>query len=118
MKKQLIMILISVSMGAVAQLLLKIGMTAYGSIGFGIEMIIAVFQPIVFLGVITYFLSSLFWITILRKADVSYAYPFASLGYGIVAVLGYLFLGEQISIYRVLGIGVIISGVYLVGKSK
>jgi drug/metabolite transporter (DMT)-like permease len=118
MKKELGLILTSVFMGALAQLLLKTGMNAYGSIGFGIEIITALFQPFVFLGLLTYFLSSLFWIKVLRTVDVSYAYPFASLGYGIVALLGWLFLGEQINVFRVLGISVIISGVYLVGKSK
>jgi drug/metabolite transporter (DMT)-like permease len=105
-------------LGAIAQLLFKVGMNAYGSIGFGLEMIMALFQPLVFLGALTYFLSSLLWITVLRKVDVSWAYPFASLGYAIVALLGWLFLQEQISLLRILGIGVIISGVYVVGKSK
>ena len=93
-------------------------MNTYGSIGFGLDIILAAFQPLVFIGLLTYFLSSLIWITVLRKVDVSYAYPFASLGYVIVGLLGWLFLQEQISPIRIFGIGIIISGVYIVGKSK
>jgi len=119
MKKDLVaLILISTTLGALAQLLLKTGMNSYGPINFGIDMILAVFQPYVFIGLITYFISATSWIMVLSKAEVSYAYPFAALGYGIVALLGWAFLNETVSLLRIAGIGVIIFGVYIVGKSK
>lgn len=116
-KDALIAILISITLGALAQIILKIGMTQYGQIGFGTGMILAVFHPLVFIGLTLYFISAMFWIIALSKTDVSYAYPFASLGYVIVALISWLFLNEQIKTLRIIGIAVIILGVYIVGKS-
>ncbi len=116
-KDTLTAILLSTSIGALAQITLKIGMTQYGPIGLGLGMILAVFHPIVFTGLALYFISAMFWIIALSKTEVSYAYPFASLGYAIVALLGWLFLNEQIKLLRIIGITVIILGVYIVGKS-
>ncbi len=118
MIKRIGTIITSVSMGAVAQILLKIGMNSVGQISIGLELINAVFNPYVFIGLITYFLSAMIWIMALSKTDVSYAYPFASLAYVIVTILGYLILNETINTTRIIGVSVIILGVYVVSKSK
>lgn len=119
MKKDLLaLIIISSTLGAIAQLSLKTGMNAYGKISFGPDMISAVFQPLVFLGLTIYFLSSVTWILALSKADVSFVYPFASLGYVIVTILSGTILNEQISTLRIIGVSVIILGVYVVGKTS
>lgn len=118
MKKDLlILVLTSNFLGAIAQLSLKTGMKIYGQINFGPDMILAALQPYVFLGLLTYFLSAISWILALSKAEVSYVYPFASISYVMVTILSWLILNENIGLLRLLGVFVIITGVYFVGKS-
>ena len=54
---------------------------------------------------------------VLSKVEVSYAFPLGSIGYVIVAVLGYLFLGEQVTPLRLFGILIICLGVFVVSRS-
>ena len=118
MIKKVSTIITSVTLGAIAQVLLKIGMNQVGQISLGLEIINAVFNPYVFMGLLTYFLSSMIWIMALSQTEVSYAYPFASLSYVIVTILGYLILNETITTLRIIGVSIIILGVYVVSKSK
>ena len=53
----------------------------------------------------------------LSLADYSFVQPASSLAYGVVAVLGHLMLGEQISPLRWAGIAVICVGVFVVGRT-
>ena len=52
--------------------------------------------------------------TLLSWADLSYVLPVTAIGYVLVALVGRLFLAEQISIKRWAGIGLIVAGVALV----
>jgi len=72
------------------------------------------FHPWVTLGVILL----IFWLmsrmTLLSWADLSYVLPVTFIGYVLVALMGHLFLAEQISPKRWAGIGLIVGGVALV----
>ncbi len=57
------------------------------------------------------------YMLILTWADYSYVQPASSFSYAVVAVLGYLLLGEAISPLRWLGIAVICVGVLIVGQT-
>jgi len=52
-KTVLALIITSVLLSVTAQLVLKTGMNAYGQINIGIDMILAVFHPLVLVGLIT-----------------------------------------------------------------
>jgi uncharacterized membrane protein len=54
---------------------------------------------------------------VLSWADYSYVQPVAASGYGVVALLGYAVLGEDISGLRWLGVGIICLGVLIVGRT-
>lgn len=69
----------------------------------------------VFFGATLYGMSFIVWLYVLSKAKVSYAYPFISLSYVIVAVLALLMLGEKIPLNAWLGIILIVIGVSFVG---
>jgi len=119
MKKEVLgLILLSIIIGSIAQILLKTGMNNYGKITPGIDMILAVFHPLVFTGLLMYFISATFWIIVLSKVEVSFAYPFGAINYVIVGFLSWLLLNESLNSLRLLGIGIIISGVYIISKSK
>lgn len=57
------------------------------------------------------------WIVVLDHADLSYAHAITSLSYVSVAALSVVSLGETISGPQMLGIGLILAGVWFVGKS-
>jgi multidrug transporter EmrE-like cation transporter len=53
------------------------------------------------------------WLLVLVKLDVSMAYPLISLGVVLTTVAGIFILGESVSIYKVLGVALVITGVLI-----
>ena len=114
-------ILISVSFTVVAQLLLKQGMsteTARLSLndGFISAFTYIVTNIYVISGIVAYALSMLFWLGVLSRVDVSRAYPFVGLGIVGTMFCAYFFLGEPLTIPKVLGTILIVSGIIVVSK--
>jgi drug/metabolite transporter (DMT)-like permease len=64
---------------------------------------------------VTFFVA---YMVVLSWADYSFVQPASSLAYGIVALLGYLMLGERVSPLRWAGIAVICLGVFVVGRTS
>ena len=79
--------------------------------------IAALFNPWVALGVGLLIIWLLSQMTLLSWADLSYVLPVTSVGYVLVALVGRFFLHEEINLSRWLGIGLIMAGVMLVGKT-
>jgi len=78
----------------------------------------ALSDPLVLLGVallITWLISQL---SLLSRADMSYAMPVTGSGYILTALLGYFFLDEGIPLTHWAGIAMIGFGVALVGQTK
>jgi multidrug transporter EmrE-like cation transporter len=119
-----VLILLGVGMNAAAQLLLKTATrplsaftvfsadTLMRSIG-----VLAVSVPF-WAGMTCYAASLCVWIAALSKAPVSVAYPMLSLGYVVVAAISAMWLGEALSLAKVLGIALICAGVLLVSRSS
>ena len=57
------------------------------------------------------------WMKVLHQADLSYAHAITSLSYVSVSVLSVLYLGETLDPMQVLGIVLILMGVWFVGRS-
>ena len=76
--------------------------------------IVVLFHPWVALGVVLLVLWMLSRLTLLSWADLSYVLPVTAIGYVLVALLGMVFLREQISVKRWAGIALIVAGVALV----
>ncbi|MEX3934754.1 SMR family transporter [Paraburkholderia phymatum] len=115
-------ILAGVALNATAQLLLKAGTNAVGHFDFTLANIIpigfriATQLPIIG-GLACYVLSVVVWIVGLSRVDVSIAYPMLSLGYVVNAFAAWYLFGEVLSAQRLVGIGVILVGVFLVARS-
>jgi drug/metabolite transporter (DMT)-like permease len=58
------------------------------------------------------------YMLVLSWADYSFVQPASSLAYGVVALLGYLILGEKVSPLRWAGVAVICLGVFVVGRTN
>jgi multidrug transporter EmrE-like cation transporter len=116
------LILAGVLLNCAAQLFIKKGMMINGEVSVNFASITQTIVPMLtniylWLGMACYGISVFLWMIVLSKVDVSYAYPFLSIGYVIAAIIGYTFLGESLSIVRLAGIVVICIGVFLISRS-
>jgi drug/metabolite transporter (DMT)-like permease len=108
------LILASVSTNAAAQLLLRWaardGLTpAEGwSLASLLELVL---RPGIIGGLACYAISVVVWVTILSRAEVSFAYPFLGLGFILVTFASSFLLGEAISAQRLTGTALIAVGV-------
>ena len=116
----IILILVSVLLNCTAQLCIRKGMLLVGETGMS-NMItnLGVMVTNIWLwgAMICYALSILLWMAVLSKVEVSFAYPFLSIGYVVAAVVGYYFFGESLSVIRIVCIVIICIGVYLISRS-
>ena len=122
--KSLLLIVISVLLSVLGQLLLKMGMTQVGPLnpkgGLGdlVQVGVQVFGNLkVIGGFAAYGISSLFWIAVLSKVNLSLAYPMLALNYVLIPLTAWLFLGEQIPSLRWLGVGIIIIGIVVISQT-
>jgi multidrug transporter EmrE-like cation transporter len=116
------LILLGVSLNAMAQICLKKGMVLIGHFSFSLNNLSQILSkvivnPFIVLGMLCYIFSISIWLLVLSRVEVSFAYPFLSIGYVMVTVMGYIFLNENISLYRVLGIVIICFGLIIMSKS-
>jgi multidrug transporter EmrE-like cation transporter len=75
------------------------------------------FRPAVLAGLVCYGVSVVLWIWVLSRAEVSFAYPFLGLGFVLVALVGWAFLGETLSVQKLAATGLIVIGVVLMAIS-
>lgn len=117
------LILTGVLLNAAAQLLLKAGTNAVGHFEFHLDNALPVgwrlaTEPHIMSGMGCYAVSLVVWIMALSRVPVSIAYPMLSIGYVVNALVAYLWLGEDVNSLRMLGIGVIVIGVFIVARSQ
>jgi drug/metabolite transporter (DMT)-like permease len=91
---------------------LKVGMPA--DLPGPAAYITVLFRPAVALGVLLLILWMTSRMALLSWADLSYVLPLTSIGYVLVAIVGRVFLHEQITARRWSGIALIMVGVALV----
>lgn len=70
-----------------------------------------VFQFWVPAGMFLHVLALGLWLVALRKADISFAYPFLSFGYVFVTLLAVFWLDEALNQWRVIGMLLIVIGI-------
>lgn len=121
MSKYIPFILFTVLTNAAAQVLLKQGMLSLGPLTFSAETAIArvfqiVFNPWVFAGLSMFVISMASHLFVLSKVDLSFAYPFLSLGYVVVALVAWMVFKEDIGAYKIAGIALICAGTILIAQ--
>jgi len=77
------------------------------------SIVATIISPYVFLGLISYGLSTVIWLFVLQRFPLSIAYPALSLSYVLVVAIGFLALSEPVTVSKIAGIFLVISGVYL-----
>jgi drug/metabolite transporter (DMT)-like permease len=122
--KTILLILVMVIAGPLGNALLSKGMKHAGKLVIwppsdALHTALRVFGTgYIWLGVaslLAFFLANLL---VLTWADYSFVLPASSMGYGVVALLGYFMLGEPVSPLRWLGIAIICLGVFVVGQTS
>jgi small multidrug resistance pump len=97
---QFLLILITVGLNTVAQTLLKIG-SGQNFLNFYL-----------FGGILAYGLSTVFYIMVLGKFNLAFAYPIViGLTVMTATITGAIYLGEQVSPVQWFGIGLMLSGI-------
>jgi len=122
MQTAILYILISVLFSTVGQLLLKSGMNNVGSVTLGLNQLFSTLwrmatNPGVFFGLVIYGVGTVFWLGALSRAELSYAYPFASLSYVVMLVASWLMFDEKITLARIIGTVLICIGVLVIYRN-
>lgn len=116
------LILFTVLTNAAAQIMLKKGMLSVGGFAAGgasaLEfMLKTLFNPFVFTGLCIFVVSMASHLVVLSKVDLSFAYPFLSLAYVVVAAYAFFVFQEDVSLARMGGIALICAGTVLIAQS-
>jgi multidrug transporter EmrE-like cation transporter len=116
------LVLTGVLLNAAAQLLLKAGTNAVGHFEFHLDNLVPVglklaLEPHILGGMACYAISVVVWVLALSRVPVSIAYPMLSIGYVINAFVAWQWFGEALAAQKLLGIGFIVVGVFLVARS-
>jgi multidrug transporter EmrE-like cation transporter len=119
----LVLILCCVFLNAAGQLLLKVGADDLALVApQGSQQALALAlsvgtQPWILGGLACYVVSTLLWIPALSRVDVMVAYPMVSIGYVVNAFVAWHFMGEALTVQRLVGIGVILLGVVILSRA-
>ena len=97
-----------------AQILYKIGV---GKIDFSNPSSLFASYPLI-IGLGLYGIGALLLILALRGGELSILYPLVALSYVWVSILSMAFLGETMNAFRWSGVGVIIVGMFFIGKGS
>lgn len=74
-------------------------------------------NPWIFSGFVAAFVASLAWMAAMTRFELNYAYPFMSLAFVIVMILGVLFLGEAVNARKVLGTLLVVTGLIVIARA-
>ncbi|WP_373155649.1 EamA family transporter [Clostridium sp. AUH-JLR23] len=111
--KMLILCLVNTLMMVCGQILFKIGSNGK-EITSLIDMIRLMFSPIVLIALCLYAGTTMLWLYILSKVDISFAYPIQALAFPVVMIVSAFIFHEQIPMLRWVGVIIIFIGVLLV----
>ena len=118
------LLLVSVVFATAGQLTLKGAMEAIGRIGTaqvsdaGQTIARAVKEPLLWIGLLLFGISALFWLVVLSRVDLSLAYPFVGVSYIVVVALARFMFHEQVPTLRWIGVSIIAFGIALIGISS
>ena len=118
-----LLLAVAVALDAGGTLLLSGGMKHVGSIDTGgLPTVVRAFgraiaRAEIWLGIATLLLWFICSLVLFSRIDISYVQPASAVGYALVALLGYVVLGEAVTAARWVGIVCICAGVTLIGRT-
>jgi multidrug transporter EmrE-like cation transporter len=115
-------LLLSIILGVGSQLIIKWKMSAFSfddyetwqekfSLAFSMLL-----NPYIIIALVLTLLAGVTWMIAMTKFEISYAYPFTLLALVLVTIFSFIFFGESINIYKLIGIVFIILGIVVISK--
>jgi len=116
----LVLVSLCIVLGASGQICMKRGMveipiTSTQDLFSNIKTIFS--SSYVIIGLLFYGVATFLWLGALSQLEVSFMYPLLSLGYVLTAILACVFIHEEVTLLRWVGILLIVCGCFLVIKS-
>lgn len=118
----LLIALVAILLLVGGQTLLKLGLNDIGGVSlFGgnpVGSFLGLFHtPWIILGFVCYGVSAVLWLDVLSKLDFSLAFPLVSLTYVFSQLIGHFLFHETISWQRLVGVALILAGLFFVVRS-
>src|SRR3954469_15607963 len=115
------LLMVAMCLTVTGELLLKSGMNRHGELNVSLSTLVPTAvklftSPFVVGGFVFVFSGALFWLAVLSRWPLSLAYPLLSISYIIGIIASVLILKEKVNWVQLLGVVVIILGVYLVSR--
>lgn len=110
--------LFSILLGATGQFLFRLGMVEYGNVtvtGIWRQLGSIILTPAIFIGFACFGISSILWLVVISRWELSYAYPLVSLGYVIAILYGVFLLHEDLTFPKIIGCLLILAGMSVLG---
>ena len=114
----LVVALFSIVLGATGQFLFRLGMLQYGKVtvtGIWGQLGSIISTPTIFLGFACFGVSSILWLVVISRWELSYAYPLVALGYVIAIFYGTFLLQETLTLPKIAGSVLILAGISVLG---
>lgn len=106
----------SVAVSSMAHLSLKLGVTGQAQASLLSLLKTGIWSPYLWGGALLHGVALILWLGALAKLPLSQAYPFLAGGFALVYLLSVLFLGESLTITKLLGYLCITIGVIIVAQ--
>ncbi|MCK5535355.1 MAG: hypothetical protein KAI79_00935 [Bacteroidales bacterium] len=75
------------------------------------------FNPYIIASLLLTLLSGLSWMIAMTKFDISYAYPFTTLGFILIFLFSVLLFQEPVTWQKIIGLILIVSGIIVTSRS-
>jgi multidrug transporter EmrE-like cation transporter len=120
MLKPFLILIVAICFSVSGEMCLKSGMNQIGVFSFSnllptLGRILS--HPRIWAGFALFIVGAFFWLSVLSRVNLSWAYPMLSIGYILVLVVSALVLKEHVSVIRWIGAMVICFGVVLIFRS-
>lgn len=117
-----VLLLVAIGFTVTGEFLLKAGMNQLGELDLSlttlIQELVRVFTtPVIVAGFGLIFTGSIFWLAVISRIPLSVAHPMLSLSYVATIAGAWMFLGEAVTLQRVIGVLIICTGVVVVTRS-
>ncbi len=122
MSKYIPLILFTVFTNFLSQIMLKKGMATIGKIelswsGLMSSALDVLFNWSIIFGLLVMMVSMTSHLIVLSRVEISFAYPFLGLSFVLITVYGHFYLAEAVTMWRVIGVLLICSGVAVVART-
>ena len=107
----ILLVIVATFIGAIGSIFLK-----KGADNLVMNLIKLIKNKDLYIGIVLFIFSSVFYVWALSSAELSLLYPITSLSYVWISFLSIRFLGEKMNNFKWLGITFIILGVFLITR--